>query len=110
MNTMSFIRCKKRGDKKYYYEVENKWVNGKVRQKVIKYLGTSPFKQRRREVNDFEAYLIAETIMKHTPSREGVLEVLKSMGIPIPMELKGVVKSVALEYDMLKKTTYLVVK
>ncbi len=57
---MSFIRCKKRGDKKYYYEVENKWVNGKVRQKVIKYLGTSPFGQRRREVNDFEAHLIAE--------------------------------------------------
>ncbi len=48
--------------------------------------------------------------MKHTLSREGVLEVLKSIGIPIPMEFKGMVRSVALEYDLLKKTTYLVVK
>lgn len=106
---MSFIRCKKRGDKKYYYEVENKWVRGKVRQKVIRYLGTSPLGQR-REVNDFEAHLIAETILKHTPSREGVLEVLKSLGISIPEEFKGELKRVALEYDLVKKTRHLVVK
>jgi len=39
---MAFIRAKKRGDKTYYYLVENKREGKKVRQKVLKYLGTSP--------------------------------------------------------------------
>ena len=39
---MAFIRAKKRGDKTYYYLVENKREGKKVNQKVLKYLGTSP--------------------------------------------------------------------
>lgn len=39
---MAFVRAKKRGDKVYYYLVENKREGKKVRQKVLKYLGTSP--------------------------------------------------------------------
>ncbi len=39
---MAFIRVKQRGDKSYYYLVESKREGKKVRQKVIKYLGTNP--------------------------------------------------------------------
>jgi len=38
---MAFIRAKRRGDKTYYYLVQNKREGRKVRQKVLKYLGTS---------------------------------------------------------------------
>ncbi|MFQ6077354.1 MAG: hypothetical protein ACE5Z5_14710 [Candidatus Bathyarchaeia archaeon] len=106
---MSFIRCKKRGDRKYYYEVENRWVRGKVKQRVIRYIGTSPLGQR-RETNEFEAHLIAEAILKRQPSREEVLEILKSLGVSIPQEFEGEVKRVGLQYDLVKKTTYLAVE
>ena len=39
---MAFIRAKRRGDKTYYYLVENRREGKKVKQKVLKYLGTSP--------------------------------------------------------------------
>lgn len=39
---MAFIRAKRRGDKTYYYLVETKREGNKVKQKVLKYLGTSP--------------------------------------------------------------------
>lgn len=38
-NIMAYIRSKKRKGKKYYYIVEGKLIKGKVKQKVIKYLG-----------------------------------------------------------------------
>jgi hypothetical protein len=37
---MAFIRVKRRGNSEYYYLVEGKRDGNKVRQKVIKYLGT----------------------------------------------------------------------
>lgn len=36
---MVFIRKKKLGNKEYYYLVENKNVDGKVKQKVLAYIG-----------------------------------------------------------------------
>jgi len=38
---MSFIRKKVKDGRIYYYIVENKLVKGKVKQKVLMYLGTS---------------------------------------------------------------------
>jgi hypothetical protein len=38
---MSFVRSKKRGNKIYYYLVESYRVDNKVRQRVIKYIGTT---------------------------------------------------------------------
>lgn len=35
-----FVRIKRKGNRTYYYLVENKREGKKVRQKVIKYLGT----------------------------------------------------------------------
>ena len=39
---MAFIRSKRKGNRVYYYLVENRREGKKVRQKVIKYLGTEP--------------------------------------------------------------------
>lgn len=39
---MAFVRAKRIAGKTYYYLVENKLVGGKVRQKVLKYLGKNP--------------------------------------------------------------------
>jgi len=38
---MAFIRKKKIKGISYYYLVENRRINGKVRQKVLKYIGSS---------------------------------------------------------------------
>jgi len=44
---MAFIRVKRRGTREYYYLVEGKREGKKVRQKVIKYLGTeAPTKEQ----------------------------------------------------------------
>ena len=43
---MAFVRAKRKGNRIYYYLVESKREGNKVRQKVIKYLGTkSPTKE-----------------------------------------------------------------
>ena len=39
---MAFVRVKRQGNRSYYYLVESKREGKKVRQKVIKYLGTEP--------------------------------------------------------------------
>ena len=39
---MAFVRTKRKGNRIYYYLVENKREGKKVRQKVIKYLGAEP--------------------------------------------------------------------
>ena len=37
---MAFVRTKRQGNKTYYYLVESRREGSKVRQKVIRYLGT----------------------------------------------------------------------
>jgi hypothetical protein len=39
---MAFVRLKQRGDKSYYYLVENRREGKKVKQRVIRYLGVNP--------------------------------------------------------------------
>lgn len=38
---MAFLRVKKINDKPYYYLVKSVRINGKVRQKVVRYIGRS---------------------------------------------------------------------
>jgi len=38
---MAFIRARKRGEKIYYYLVENRREGKKVKQRVLKYLGVN---------------------------------------------------------------------
>lgn len=61
---MAFIRAKRIRNNTYYYLVENRWESGKVRQKVIKYLGSEPPTGKRLEeiqkmVEDFKRKLNA---------------------------------------------------
>lgn len=75
---MAFIRKKKRGNRVYYYLVEGRWINGKVKQKVLSYLGTrydEAMKQKQvienqRQIRTEKADY-AEQVRKH----------LKSLGI-----------------------------
>ena len=39
---MAFVRSKRHGNRQYYYLVENYNDHGKIRQRVLKYLGTKP--------------------------------------------------------------------
>jgi len=39
---MAYVRTKRRGQRLYYYLVESKREGDKVRQRVIRYLGTKP--------------------------------------------------------------------
>jgi hypothetical protein len=39
---MAYVRAKRRGDKMYYYLVESKREGKRVRQQIIRYLGTKP--------------------------------------------------------------------
>lgn len=39
---MAYVRTKRRGRKLYYYLVESKREGDKVRQRIIRYLGTKP--------------------------------------------------------------------
>ena len=43
---MSFLRAKKVDGKVYWYKVESKRYNGKVRQKILEYYGRTNPKQR----------------------------------------------------------------
>ena len=36
---MAFVRVKKRGNKQYYYLAENFRQDGKVKQRIVRYLG-----------------------------------------------------------------------
>ena len=43
---MSFIRKKRRNGRVYLYEVENHRVDGKVKQRIIRYIGVDPDSER----------------------------------------------------------------
>jgi len=47
---VAFVRTKRQGDRIYYYLVENRREGKKVRQKVIKYLGTEPPTEEQIEI------------------------------------------------------------
>ncbi len=50
---MAYVRTKKRGKKTYYYLVEGRREGGKVKQKVLQYLGTGEdIGKQRREVSE----------------------------------------------------------
>lgn len=100
MGTMAFTRKKtrigKNGRKLAYYSiVENRWEKGKVRQKVIKYLGTSPNKKKipvdPKIVGKVALILMTDKI---TPSE--VKEKLKKLGVDTG---PGKIKRLSLDYN-----------
>lgn len=99
LGTMSFVRKKtyKRKDGKtstYYYRVENQWVKGKSRQRVVEYLGSSPNIQKVR-IDPATAGDLAAAIFSQTPSPERLGEVLGMLGI----QTLGEINRVSLVYN-----------
>jgi hypothetical protein len=90
---MAFVRAIKKKYGTYYALVENKRINGKVVQKVIKYLGTSPNEQE-IQIEPKIAVTIAQTLISGSATATDVKKVLKNIGLPI----KGRLKQVSLIY------------
>jgi len=83
-HNMAYVRSKKRGDKTYYYLVEGKRVNGKVRQKVVKYLGPNP-KIVRVNLDKAKTKVLAETVfLEDINSSDELKARLDLVGIPYP--------------------------
>ena len=96
---MSYVRVKKRkgksGELTYYYLVEGERTKGKVKQKVIKYLGTSP------HLKDFEiepdtVNQVTQTLFDKRPSSTEIKERLRDINIPIP---DGELKEISIVYN-----------
>ena len=107
MGTMSFIRKKPRKlasgkTQDYYYEVENYWEDGKVKQRTLQYIGTSPF-PKEYELDPEIGGQVAQALFTEGLSSEVVKERLKIIGIPLR---EGKLKEVCLVYKPpLKKLT-----
>jgi hypothetical protein len=106
MGTMGFIRNKPRRGKDgtpqdYYYLVENRYEKGKVKQKVVKYLGTSP-DTRELPIDPAQAGPLAQALMSGAISTEDMKKLLKELGINI----NGRLRQISLVYNPpLKKLT-----
>ena len=88
MSTMSFIRSKPRklasGEiRNYYYEVENYWQNGKVKQRILKYLGKSPF-QTEFDLDPKLGVQVAHVLSERDQSSDKLRRHFEKLGIPLP--------------------------
>ena len=83
-HNMTYVRGKKRGDKTYYYLVEGKRENGKVKQKVVKYLGPNP-KVVKVNLDKAKTKVLAETVFLADIKTSDELKTrLDQVGIPYP--------------------------
>ena len=99
MGTMSFVRKKtyKRKDGEistYHYHVENKWVDGQSRQKVLEYLGSSP-NSKEITLDPSTAGDVAAALFSQEPSPEKLQEILEMLGI----QTVGEITRVSLVYN-----------
>jgi hypothetical protein len=89
---MAYIRAKKRkgksGVQTYYYLVEGQWIDGKVKQKVIKYLGKKPDVLVVELDREQTKKVVEETFLADIPQEE-LKKRLKRLGIPTPEEPIG---------------------
>ena len=94
MGTMGFIRNKPRRGKDgalrdYYYLVENRYEKGEVKQKVVKYLGTSP-NTRELPIDPAQAGMLAQALMSGAVSTEDMKKLLKELGFNIDGRLRQI--------------------
>ncbi len=99
LGTMAFTRKKtyKRKDGEvstYYYRVENNWVDGQSRQKVLEYMGDSP-NRREIRVDTSTAGELAKALFSQEPTPEEISEILVVLGIRVDEEPRRV----SLVYD-----------
>jgi len=100
MGTMSFIRKKPRTGKDgtirdYYYLVENRCEDGKTKQKVIKYLGTSP-NRREIPIDPSLASQVAGILMSGKLTTAEMKGEVKKMGVSLG---PGKLKSISLRFN-----------
>lgn len=99
---MSFIRKIKRGNSVYYAEVENKWINGKVVQRHIRYLGKDPEAlPKKAEISDVGFGYLATMLMQKALTPNDVFEFLENQGTKVSREE---LERIGLFYDFGKKT------
>ncbi len=85
---MSFIRPYKRTlkdgtDRTYFARVENVWENGKVRQHVLEYLGTSPDRREIR-LDPALAARVALALLEGQPNAAETATRLRALGLDLP--------------------------
>ena len=98
---MSFIRKIKRGEKIYYAEVENRWINGKCVQKHIRSLGTDPDHPTNFPIEPVHFSYLAVRLMQGDLTPNEVFEMLEGMGQPVRRET---LERIGIYYDFEKKT------
>mgnify|MGYP001611075668 CR=1 FL=1 len=108
MGSMTYIRKKSRKLKSgkvvdYYYLVESYWEDGKSRQKVLKYMGTSP-EPREFIIDPTLAGQLAQGLMASNLSEPEMKDLLEKLGIPIP---PGTLNKVSLIYNPPQKSLVL---
>ncbi|KAF5417836.1 MAG: hypothetical protein C5S38_00820 [Candidatus Methanophagaceae archaeon] len=98
---MSFIRKIKRGEKIYYAEVENRWINGKCVQKHIRSLGTDPDRPTNLPIEPVHFSYLAVRLMQGDLTPNEVFDMLEGMGHPVTRDS---LERIGINYDFGKKT------
>jgi hypothetical protein len=85
---MSFVRPYKRTlkdgtERTYFARVENVWENGKVRQHVVEYLGTSPARREIR-LDPALAARVALALIEGQPNAVETATRLRGLGLDLP--------------------------
>ncbi len=99
---MSFIRAIKRGDKTYYQEVENKWINGKTIQKHIRYIGRDRDSPDHIPFEKVQFGYIATRLMQGDLSPKELFDIIENMGHHVSREN---LEKIGLYYNF-KKTPF----
>jgi hypothetical protein len=99
---MPFIRGKKVGGNIYYYEVENKRVDGKVVQEYIRYIGKNKNSPSGIPLQRAQFSYIATRLMQGDFSANELMDVIERMGHRVNRED---MERIGLFYDI-KKTPF----
>ena len=83
---MSFIRAIKKGDRIYYQEVENKWINGKTVQKHIRYVGKDKDNPDHIALERVHFGYIATRLMQGDLSATELFNLIERMGRHVSRE------------------------
>ena len=83
---MSFIRAIKKGDKIYYQEVENKWIDGKTVQKHIRYIGRDRERPDHIPFEKVQFGYIATRLMQGDLSPNELFDMIEKMGHHVSRE------------------------
>ena len=98
---MTFIRKIKKGDKVYYQEVENKWINGKTVQKHIRYIGKDRENPDRIPLEKIQFGYIATRLMQGDLSPNELFDMIEKMGHHVNREN---LEKIGLYYDFKKNS------